>query len=80
MSVVEVPNELLEARVHEHRQEVARLRMQLVLYREKLVEHGIEPPDRDDEELMLMWRNCRAVISSASHFVASLGSAKELLV
>jgi hypothetical protein len=74
-----VPAALYEAREHEHREELAKLRMQLVAYREKLVEHGIEPPDKDGEELLAMWRRCRAVISSASDFVASLGSAKELL-
>lgn len=53
--------------------------MQLILYRQTLERHGVEPPDRDDDELLEMWKNCRSVISTASHFAASLRSAKELL-
>lgn len=70
---------MVEAIRDEHRVELAKLRMQLALYRESLVEAGIEPPDRDGEELLQMWQDCRAVISTASHFTAQLRSAKELL-
>lgn len=62
-----------------YRGEVARLKMQLVLYRETLLEHGIDPPDRDGDDLLQMVRDCNAVISTASMFVHHLGSAKELL-
>lgn len=78
-STVRVPAELVEAQDHEHRMEVARLQMQLVRYREALEEAGIEPPDSEAAELLAMWRECRAVISTASEFVAYLGTAKELL-
>lgn len=74
-----VPTEALEAMELEHRGELAKLRIQLVIYRERLMEHGIEPPDRDGEELLALYRRCSAVISTASEFAASLGSAKEML-
>jgi hypothetical protein len=74
-----VPVALLEARAMDHRLELAKLEMKIVRYREVMEEHGIEPPDPEGEELLRMWRDCRAVISTASEFVARLGSAKELL-
>jgi hypothetical protein len=70
---------MVEAIRDEHRVELAKLRMQLVLYRQALIDAGVDPPDRDGEELMEMWRDCRAVITTASHFTAQLRSAKELL-
>jgi hypothetical protein len=75
-----VPIELFEARVQEHRLELAKREMQLVRYRQTLIEHGIEPPDADGEELLAMWQECRHVISTASQFVMRLGSGKEMLV
>jgi hypothetical protein len=75
-----VPVELFEARVEECRLELAKREMQLVRYRLALIEHGIEPPDADGEELLRMWQECRYVISTASQFVMRLGSQKELLV
>jgi hypothetical protein len=74
-----LPAATLEAVEHEHRVELAKLRMLLVRYRQVMEEHGITPPDVEGEELLRMWRDCRAVISTASEFVANLGSAKELL-
>lgn len=74
-----VPVELLEARVEEYRLELAKRDMQIVRYRLVLEEHGIEPPDADGADLLEMWRDCRAVISTASEFVAKLGTSKELL-
>jgi hypothetical protein len=70
---------LLAAKELEHRAELGKLRMQLALYRETLEAHGIAPPDRDGDELLQMWRDCSAVISSASEFAAHLSSSKELL-
>lgn len=75
-----VPSELMEARVEEYRLELAKRDMQLVRYRMVLEEHGIEPPDADGAELLEMWRNCRHVISTANQFVVKLGSSKELLM
>ena len=75
-----VPVELFEARIEEDRLELAKRDMQLVRYRLALLEHGIEPPDADGEELLQMWRDCRHVISTASQFVMKLGTGKELLV
>ena len=74
-----VPSELLEAKDLEHRLELAKAHMLLVCYREVMEEHGIAPPDPTGEELLQMWRDCSAVISSASEFVEKLGSSKELL-
>ena len=74
-----VPAEMLEAEISQFRVELAKREMQLVRYRQTLEEHGIEPPDMDGADLLEMWRDCRAVISTASEFVAHLGSAKELL-
>ena len=74
-----VPAEMLEAKDLEHRLELAKAHMLIACYRDVLEEHGIAPPDPTGEELLQMWRNCSAVISSASEFVASLGSSKELL-
>ncbi len=74
-----MPIDAVEAMRQEHRVELAKLRMQLVAYRQLLVDNGIEPPDHDDDALLEMWRESRAVISSASHFVAYLRSEAELL-
>jgi hypothetical protein len=75
-----VPVELLEARVNEYRLELAKREMQLVRYRLALEAHGIDPPDAEGADLVEMWRDCRAVISTASEFTMRLGTAKELLV
>ncbi len=61
-----------------YRGEVAKLKMQLVVYRQALVDAGLEPPDRDGEELLELVRRCNAVVSSASEVIHMLGSAKEL--
>ena len=74
-----IPAEILEAKELEHRVELAKAHMLLVCYRDVLEEHGIAPPDPTGEELLQMWRDCSAVISSASEFVQSLGTSKELL-
>ena len=74
-----VPVDLLEARVQEHRQTEAILTMRIVRYREVLEENGIDPPDDTDDELLALWREARAVVSTASDFVAHLGTAKEWL-
>ena len=74
-----VPSEMLEAKDLEHRVELAKAHMLLVRYREVLEEHGIAPPDPTGEELLRMWRDCSAVITTASDFVATLGTSKELL-
>lgn len=79
MDTQTLPREVVEAMRSEHRKDLARLKMQVILYRRALQENGIEPPDRDDDELLEMWNDCRAVISTANHFVAQLRSAKELL-
>lgn len=62
-----------------YRSDMAKLQMRVVLYRRLLEEHGIEIPDHDDDELMQMWQDCRAVISTAATFTSHLRSAKELL-
>ena len=77
---MDVPVELLEARVAEYRLELAKREMQLVRYRLCLEQHGIVPPDADGEELLEMWRNGRTVISTANQVMMSLGGQKELLM
>lgn len=72
--------EVVEAMAAEHRVELAKRDMQVVRYRKALLEHGIEPPDADGEDLLQMLQDCRHVISTASQFVMRLGTGKELLV
>ena len=74
-----VPVELLEARVEEYRLELAKRDMVIVRYRQALEAAGVEPPDLEGEDLLQLWRDCRAVISTASEFVTRLGTSKELL-
>ena len=74
-----IPAEILEAKDLEHRVELAKAHMLLARYRAVLEEHGIAPPDPTGEELLKMWRDSAAVISTASDFVAALGTSKELL-
>jgi hypothetical protein len=74
-----VPAEMMEAKELEHRVDLAKAHMLLVCYRAILEKHGIKPPDPTGEELLQMWRDCSAVISSASEFVERLGTSKELL-
>lgn len=76
---MEVPVQVVEAIQQEHRQEVAKLTMRLVTYRLALENAGIEPPDHDEDALLSMWQTARAVVTTASHFVSELGSAKELI-
>lgn len=59
--------------------EIAKLKMQLVLYREALERSGIEPPDDSGKDLLQMWRDAREVIRAAQECVANLGTSKELL-
>ena len=63
-----------------YRDKIAKLEMQLVLYRQALEDNGIEPPDREGEELLELLRRCTNVISSAGEVVAFLGSSKEMVV
>lgn len=70
---------VLEAVHHSYRVELGKQGMQLALYRQALEQAGVDPPDRDGDELLRMWRDCAAVITTASEFTASLGSARELI-
>ncbi len=74
-----VPADLLEARIADYRKTEAVLTMRLIRYGEALKAAGVEPPDDTEDELLQMWRNAQAVLTTASEFVAHLGSAKELL-
>lgn len=60
-------------------EEIARLRMQLVTYREFIESHGLTPPDHNGDDLLQMWRSCRNVIRAAQECTANLGTSKELL-
>lgn len=59
--------------------EIAKLKMQLLVYREALTDNGIEPPDLEGEDLLRMWESCKAVIKAAHGALAELGTSKELL-
>lgn len=61
-------------------QEIAKLKMQVLRYREALVDAGIEPPDAEGKDLLDMWNACKAVVGAAHDCVAQLGTSKELLV
>lgn len=74
-----LPVEAFEAERVQHQQDLAKLRMQLIMYRMALEEAGIEPPDRDDGDLLEMWRACRRVLEAAHLCVANLGTSMELL-
>ena len=78
MLVAELEDAVLPLHVA-YGQEIAKLKMQLLLYREALQANGIEPPDGDGEDLMRMWESCKAVISAAHGCIAELGTSKELL-
>ena len=60
-------------------QEIAKLKMQVLRYREALVAAGLEPPDAEGKDLLAMWEGCKAVIAAAQNCVAELGTSKELL-
>src|SRR5262249_43250374 len=74
-----VPVEGWQAREVEHRTEMAKLRMQLIRYREALEAAGVAPPDMDGADLLELWRKCRSVVEAASECLAILGSSRELL-
>lgn len=63
----------------QRRDDLSRERMRTLLYLQALRDAGIEPPDADDNELLQLWQDARAVVSTASEFVHHLGTAKELL-
>lgn len=71
--------EMVESLELGHREELAKMEMQLALYRSVLEQHGIDPPNEEGRELLKLWRDSAAVITTASEFVAGLGSAKELV-
>lgn len=71
--------EILEAENLSHRVELNKMALIVARYRLLLEEHGIEPPDDTGADLVQMWRDSAAVITTASEFSSRLGSAKELL-
>jgi hypothetical protein len=58
---------------------MGKLGMRLALYRAALEGAGIDPPSEEGAELLQMWRDCSAVVSTASAFVDNLGTSKELV-
>lgn len=78
MQVADLEDAVLPLHVS-YGQEIAKLKMQLLLYREALIENGIDPPDGEGEDLMRMWESCKAVIKAAQGALAELGTSKELL-
>lgn len=83
MTVTVTPQETSSAAVEAvhatYRGEVAKLKMQLAIYRDTLLEHGIDPPDHEADDLLEIVKACNAVISTTSQFAVQLGTAKELL-
>lgn len=74
-----VNTRIWQSREQEHRVDMSKLQTQVLLYRQALVDAGVEPPDRDGEELLALWQSCRNVIEAASELVARLGTSKEML-
>ena len=74
-----VSDRVIEAMTLAHREEVAKLSMEVALYRATLEEHGIEPPNRSGADLLRMWRRCMELVGHATNFAHQLGSEKELL-
>lgn len=73
-------NQALLLAVHtSYGSEIAKLKMQLVKYRQALLDNGIEPPDAESKDLLEMWEVCRRVIGAAHECIANLGTSKELL-
>lgn len=70
---------VLEAVHQQHRIDTGKMTLQLSVYRQQLIDAGIEPADRDDEELMQLWKAAADTVSAAAAFVGLLGSGKELL-
>ncbi|HXI67120.1 MAG TPA: hypothetical protein VNH41_04215 [Steroidobacteraceae bacterium] len=79
MVVAETEIEVFEAMQITHREEIAKLSMQVARYRWALEKHGIEPPDESGADLLKMWRRCMQMINHATLFAQELGSEKELL-
>jgi len=76
---LEAHERIVEAMEVRHREDLAKMSMQLAVYRQALEAAGVEPPDAEGEDLLRMLRECAAVVSTASEFAAGLGSARELL-
>jgi hypothetical protein len=72
--------EVLESQIEVFRLELAKRDMQLILYRQCLLDNDIIPPDSHGEDLLQMYNECRKVISTANQFVMRLGTSKELLM
>lgn len=70
---------LLVAVHDQYGDEIAKMRMQLLRYRQALLDAGLEPPDAEGQDLLDMWNACKAVIGAAHDCVAQLGTSKELL-
>jgi len=74
-----IREELLEAVEKEHRAEVGKLKLQLVVYRRALVDAGVDPPDMDGDDLLQLWQSYADVARATGDFVVKLGPAKEML-
>lgn len=62
-----------------HRVEIGKLGMKIAVLAAALEDGGLAVPDPDAVELLRMWRTAAGVVSTASEFVAELGTAKELI-
>jgi hypothetical protein len=70
---------VLEAVHQQHRIDRDKLALQAAVYRQQLVQAGVDPDDRHEDELLRLWRVAADTVSAASALVAELGTQVELL-
>ena len=71
---------VLDQMLRLHREELGKMAMQVVLYREALEEAGIEPPDRTGADLLDMWRATAGVMAACGELLHVYGTSKEMLL
>lgn len=74
-----IPSASLEWVEHRHRQELAKLGMEIAVLRQQLLDAGLEPKTKTGQEWLDMFRSCSKVMRIAHDALANLGSSKELL-
>ena len=71
---------VVDALKAEHREEVGKLAMQLALYRDVIVDAGLEPPDRDGEDLLRLWQTTAEVMVAVAELIHVYGTSKEMIL
>jgi len=67
-----------EAVALSYRKKINELEAQLLLYRKALIDAGIDPPDRESDDLMELMRRIAALTEASTDFVDFFGSGKEM--